>query len=206
VAHNQAHSVVTMPLLSQCCNAGLACSCYVMWMWLWSCCLARLQVTKQTGQPAAGHKLLGLLLMLQCSSVTAVVCSYMTTRASSGHNRCMAAHTATTHSLSLLMRPLSCVMSDLIFSLRASQDGTKLVPMEPAAISMSAESPPSAAPSSFAVALHGHRARQEGSREGVTSGWVVWAQPVIWLLLRDLAELELFLETSGFGLDGAHYL
>jgi hypothetical protein len=44
-------------------------------------------------------------------------------------------------------------MSDLIFSLRASQEGTKPVPMDPEAISMSVESPPNAAPSSLAVAL-----------------------------------------------------
>lgn len=58
-----------------------------------------------------------------------------------------------THSFSLLMRPLRLVMSDLIFSLRASQEGTKPVPMDPEAISMSVESPPNAAPSSLAVAL-----------------------------------------------------
>lgn len=76
---------------------------------------------------------------------------------------CSAAHG--THSLSLPMRPLSCVISDLIFSLRASQEGTKLVPMDPAAISMSAESPPSAAPRSFAVALQvRHRDRQQQQR------------------------------------------
>lgn len=51
------------------------------------------------------------------------------------------------------MRPLRLVMSDLIFSLRASQEGTKPVPMDPEAISMSVESPPNAAPSSLAVAL-----------------------------------------------------
>lgn len=58
-----------------------------------------------------------------------------------------------THSLSLPMRPLRCVMSALIFSLRPSHEGTKLVPMTPEAISMSEESAPSAAPSSLAVAL-----------------------------------------------------
>lgn len=63
------------------------------------------------------------------------------------------------------MRPLSCVMSDFIFSLRASQEGTKLVPIEPDAISMSVESPPSAAPSSFAVALHHGTEQQTWHRD-----------------------------------------
>jgi hypothetical protein len=44
-------------------------------------------------------------------------------------------------------------MSVLTFSLCASQEGTKPVPMDPDAISMSEESPPNAAPRSFAVAL-----------------------------------------------------
>lgn len=56
-------------------------------------------------------------------------------------------------------------MSDFIFSLRVSQEGTKLVPIEPDAISMSVESPPSAAPSSFAVALHHGTEQQTWHRD-----------------------------------------
>jgi hypothetical protein len=56
-------------------------------------------------------------------------------------------------------------MSVLIFSLRANQDGTKLVPIDPDAISMSAPSPPSAAPRSLAVALQaGHSQHKQDSR------------------------------------------